>query len=89
MRILIANVATVKVGLNLSAASTIIFAENSFSGEARIQAEERATVRGKQSVEIIDFVSYNDTDELIGHIDDYILQAVRAKKDFNLKSLRR
>ena len=86
-RIIIANIATVKVGINLSAASAIIFAENSFSGEARIQAEERATVSGKEAVEIVDFVSVGEG--MAGAIDEKVLQCVRAKKDFNSSMLRR
>lgn len=82
---IIANVATVKVGLNLSKASAIIFAENSFSGETRIQAEERATVMGKESVEIVDFVTVGDG--ILGEIDQHVLTCVRAKKDFNSKML--
>jgi hypothetical protein len=95
IRGIIANVATVKVGLNLSAASCIIFAENDYSGEARIQAEERATVHGKEAVEIIDFVSevpeglrYNPDYRMLGEIDNCILTAVRSKKDFNSRLLR-
>jgi len=83
---LICNVATVKVGLNLSHANILVFAENSFSGEARIQAEERCTVMGKELVEILDFVT--DGDELLGEIDDGILSSVKDKQDFNLSTLR-
>ena len=78
---LICNVSTIKVGLNLSAADTLIFAENSWSGEARIQAEERATALGKQAVEIVDFCTIG-----CENIDISILEAVRAKKDYNTKS---
>jgi SNF2 family DNA or RNA helicase len=87
LQCLICNEATVKVGLNLSAADTLIFAENSWSGEARIQTEERATLKGKGAVEIVDFVSVGEG--LLGDIDREILFAVRAKKDFNTKSMRR
>jgi hypothetical protein len=80
---LICNVATVKVGLNLSAADTLIFAENSWSGECRIQAEERATAMGKSAVEIVDFCTIGCED-----IDLRILEAVRAKKDYNAKAKR-
>jgi SNF2 family DNA or RNA helicase len=86
IRTIVANIATIKVGLNLSAAGTVIFAENSFSGEARIQAEERATVMGKDSVEVVDFLSKGA--EMPGQVDEYILAAVRAKKDFNHHMLR-
>ena len=84
LQCLICNVATVKTGLNLSTADTLIFAENSWSGEARIQAEERCTVMGKSAIEIVDFVTIGDGD--LGTIDSEILAAVRAKKDFNAKS---
>jgi len=84
-KIMIAQIATVKVGLNLSAASTLIFAENSFSGEARLQAEERATVKGKHAVEIVDFISVGT--DMPGVIDEHVLTVVRSKKDFNGKML--
>jgi len=84
--VLICNVVCVKVGLNLSHSSTLIFAENSFSGEARIQAEDRATVMGKELVEILDFVT--EGDDLLGEIDDGILNAVRMKLDFNTSTLK-
>jgi superfamily II DNA or RNA helicase len=88
IRILVANVQTVKVGMNLSRSSCLIFAENSFSGEARIQAEERCTVRGKEAVEILDFCTVADVPGL-GEIDKSVLSAVRGKKDFNANALSR
>lgn len=96
VKVLIAQVSVAKVGLNLSAASTIIFAENSFSGEARIQAEERCTVKGKENVEIIDFLAEVGSAILPGSnldrldmIDERILETVRDKKDFNIQALQR
>jgi SNF2 family DNA or RNA helicase len=83
--VIVASVPTVKVGLNLSHSDTLLFAENNWSGEARIQAEERATVKGKEAVEIIDFAC---TSNLIGDIDLKIAQAVRSKQDFNVAMLR-
>ena len=85
---IIAQVSTVKVGLNLSASDTLIFAENNFSGEARIQAEERCTVLGKEAVEVIDFISESEI-EGIGDVDMAIRSAVVGKKDFNAKLLRK
>ena len=85
-RILIANVKVAKVGINLSTAAVIIFAENDWSGDCRIQAEERATVKGKAAIEIVDFVSVGSGP--VGMIDQYILTAVRAKKDFNANLLK-
>jgi hypothetical protein len=82
---LIATVPVVKVGLNLSAADTLIFAENEWSGEARIQAEERCTVRGKGAVEIVDFVSVGQGP--LGQVDTKIMEAVRGKKDFNQRMM--
>lgn len=82
-----ASVRTVKVGLNLSHSSCLIFAENDFSGEARIQAEERCTVRGKEAVEIIDFVLESDTPGL-GEVDLAIRSTVVAKKDFQANALK-
>jgi hypothetical protein len=82
---LICNEDTVKMGLNLSKASLIILCENSFKGASRIQVEERCTVKGKEAVEIIDFCTIGDC--MAGMIDDYVLSAVRSKKDFNYKML--
>ena len=87
-QVIVAQVAVVKVGLNFSKADTLIFAENSWSGEARIQAEERCTVRGKDAVEIIDFVA-DSVQEGLGEIDLAIRTAVKGKQDFNAKNLRR
>lgn len=87
LKILIANVGVVQVGINLSAASALIFAENSFSGATRIQAEERATVQGKNIVEIIDFITHTDEADLLSLIDTMVLVTVREKKDFNYKLL--
>jgi len=99
--VLLCNIATVKVGLNLSHADTLIFAENSFSGEARIQAEERCTVLGREAIEILDFVTTEPRNpagtaghgsggmqELLGVIDDSILETVREKRDFNTATLK-
>lgn len=88
VQVIVAQVAVVKVGLNFSKADTLIFAENSWSGEARIQAEERCTVRGKEAVEIIDFVAESGLSGL-GEIDLAIRTAVKNKQDFNAQNLRR
>jgi hypothetical protein len=42
---------------------------------------------GKSAVEIVDFLSVGYP--VIGEIDRYILDAVRAKKDFNSNCMRR
>jgi len=84
---LLANETTVKVGLNLSKADTLIFAENSWSGEDRIQAEERCTVMGKSAVHIVDFVTVG-SHEAVGMVDKYVLESVREKKNFNALTLR-
>lgn len=84
---IVAQVSVAKVGLNLAAAGNLIFAENSYSGEARIQAEERATVRGKSSVGIVDFCAESSLD-IIGEIDMRVRESVIGKKDFNAAALR-
>ncbi len=83
--VLVCQVQTVKVGLNLSHSDTLIFAENSSSGEARIQAEERCTVRGKEAVEIVDFTASSELDG-IGQVDMAIRCCVKNKQDFNYRS---
>jgi SNF2 family DNA or RNA helicase len=85
---IVAQVTTVKVGLNLSASDTLVFAENNFSGEARIQAEERCTVMGKEAVEIVDFVAESELEGL-GTIDMSVRDAVVNKRDFNIKLLKK
>jgi SNF2 family DNA or RNA helicase len=88
IQVIVSQVAVAKVGLNLSHSDTLIFAENSYSGEARIQAEERCTVRGKEAVEIVDFYATSpECDDPIGMIDLSIRSAVINKKDFNASSL--
>lgn len=85
--VLVCTVPTVKVGVNLSRASCLIFAENNWSGEARIQAEERCTVRGKEAVEVIDFLAACPEIELVDKVDAKIASAVRGKQDFNVRML--
>lgn len=80
-KVLVATVPTVKVGVNLSVASCLVFAENNWSGEARIQAEERCTVVGKEAVEIIDFQATSSVKQ-VNKIDGRISKAVQGKQDF-------
>lgn len=83
---LICQITTVKVGLNLSHSDTLIFAENNFSGEARIQAEERCTIKGKEAIEIVDFLASSQLEGL-GEIDMAVRNCVKKKQDFNARSL--
>ncbi len=81
LKCVVCQVKCVKTGVNLSAASTLIYAENSASGEDRIQSEQRCTVKGKEAVEVIDFVCLD--------IDTKIMDSVRGKKDFSYSSIQR
>jgi len=82
---ILAQVETVKVAINLSKAGMLIYAENSWSGESRIQSEERLTCKGKaENVSIWDFCTrFSDGESM----DLKISGTVRLKKDFNFNLL--
>lgn len=76
-----------KMGLNLSVANYILYFEDSWSGDTRIQSEERCTVAGKTAiVEIINFCTvFHD-----GYSADLrIAEAVQSKRDANAELLLR
>jgi intracellular sulfur oxidation DsrE/DsrF family protein len=81
---IVCQVTVAKMGIDLSMARTIIYASNSWSGDDRIQSQERCTNLMKTDpVEIIDVVT-----EGPGFGIDYaVALAVREKKDFNLRLL--
>jgi len=82
---LVCQVVVAKMGIDLSKARTIIYASNSWSGDDRIQSQERCTNLNLQDpVQIIDVIV-----EGPGFGIDYaIAQAIRDKKDFNANLLR-
>jgi hypothetical protein len=74
------------MGIDLSKARTIIYASNSWSGDDRIQSQERCTnITKHDPVEIIDCVVEGQ-----GFGIDYaVAEAIRGKKDFNLNLLKK
>ena len=82
---IVCQVVVAKMGIDLSKARTIIYASNSWSGDDRIQSQERCTnITKHDPVEIIDCVVEGQ-----GFGIDYaVAEAVKNKKDFNLNLLR-
>ena len=79
-KVLVGQIQTVGVGLNLDTADTVIFYSNSFSLVDRLQAEDRihrATTKHPKCT-YIDIVAQ-------GTIDDEIIDAIRSKKDISEK----
>jgi SNF2 family DNA or RNA helicase len=74
-RVLVGNPATIKEGLTLHAASTVIYYNNSFKLRDRLQSEDRAHRIGQRNaVTYIDLVAE-------GTIDEKIVTALRNKLD--------
>ena len=59
-------------GIDLSAASTVLWYSHTFDAEERLQASERATAMGGRKVALTDIVAR-------GTVDEYILAAVARK----------
>ena len=75
-KFIVCQVKTVKMGIDLSAASQIHYVSNSWSGDDRIQSQERATNLNKtEPVEIIDWCAHG--------VEYMIAAAVKEKKDFS------
>lgn len=73
-----------EVGLDLSCANYLLYLENSWSGNTRIQSEERCTNINKMgAVEVIDVCLYFGDKS----VDAQIAEAVKSKKDANDKLL--
>lgn len=71
----VANPAAAGEGLTLTQAKTVIYYSNSFRLDQRLQSEDRAHRIGQtHSVQYIDLV-------VPGTIDDYIVEALRTKRD--------
>lgn len=71
IKCLVGNPVSGGQGLNLSAASTIIWYSHTFDAIIRGQADERATVVGGSNITLIDLVAPG--------VDEYILDAVKNK----------
>jgi len=77
VKFLIGNPQTAGYGLDLTAATTVIYYSNSFDAEKRNQSEDRAHRIGQtESVTYIDMIAQ-------GTIDEKILQALKAKKNLS------
>ena len=76
--VIVCQVQPAKMGLDLSRAREIHYLSNDWSGDARIQSQERATNINKTTpVGIVDWVS--------AEIEFAVAQAVRNKLDFQMK----
>jgi len=77
----VAQVQTIKLGLDFSAANVQVFYSNDYSGETRAQAEDRTrNLTKKTPSRIIDLVC--------GEVDKAIAEAVRKKENFNHRMLK-
>lgn len=75
VRFFVANPRTGGFGLTLTAATNVLYYNNSYDLEIRLQSEDRAhRIRQKKNVTYIDLVSPNT-------IDEKILKALRSKID--------
>lgn len=85
IRCFVATTASGGIGLNLTAATTVVYYSNAFSLEMRLQSEDRAHRIGQtQSVTYVDLVTP-------GTVDTRIVDALRTKQDvasFALDTLR-
>jgi SNF2 family DNA or RNA helicase len=74
IRVVVMQLATGKVGLDFSCASTAIYYSNSWSGDTRLQSEDRVVhMLGTEPRLLIDFVT-------TGTVDEYIHECVVDKK---------
>ena len=82
---IVVNVVVGKMGIDLSRANFLLYLENNWSGDARIQSEERATRLDKTGVvQVVDFcTSFGGK----ANVDAAISKAVKSKSDFNAKLL--
>jgi superfamily II DNA or RNA helicase len=79
-KVVVAQVQTVKLGLDFSAANAQVFYSNDYSGETRAQAEDRTRNLAKKTPSrIIDLVC--------GDVDKAVAKAVRKKENFNHRML--
>lgn len=81
-QVIVCQVKTVKMGIDFSMASEIHYISNSWSGDDRIQSQERATNLNKtEPVGIIDWCA---------HAVEYaVAESVRGKQDFQMELLTR
>jgi hypothetical protein len=78
--VIVAQVQTIKLGMDFSKANTHIFYSNDWSGEARTQAEDRTrNITKTMPSRIIDLVS--------GETDKAVAEAVIEKLDYNTRLL--
>lgn len=81
--VIIVNVTVGKMGIDLSKANYLIYAENSYSGDARIQSEERGTrLDKKDTVQVLDCVLKAEP-----NVDLAVAKSVKGKRDFNVRLL--
>jgi SNF2 family DNA or RNA helicase len=74
VRVMVAQIQSMGMGINLTSANLVIYYENTYSLQDRLQSEDRThRVGQKKNVVYVDLV-YNET------IDEGILEAIKAKK---------
>jgi len=79
-RVMIAQVATGGIGIDLTAASVVVYTTNSYSWEHRAQSEDRAHRQGQRSnVTYIDLLATGPDGQKT--IDHKVIQAVLLKKN--------
>jgi len=80
-RFMVGNPATGGLGLNLTAATTVIYFSNSYDLTLREQSEDRAHRKGQtKSVTYIDLI-------MQGTIDEFIIRALNKKKSMSAQVL--
>jgi len=78
---MVGNPATGGLGLNLTAATTVIYFSNSYDLTLREQSEDRAHRKGQtKSVTYIDLI-------MQGTIDEFIIRALNKKKSMSAQVL--
>jgi SNF2 family DNA or RNA helicase len=83
LEVVVAQVRTVKMGLDFSRASTIFYLSNSFSQDDRAQSEDRAThLDKKDPVQIIDTCT-------VGSMDAVVVDLLRNKQEVSTAYIQR
>lgn len=84
-RVIVCQTEVAKMGIDLSMADTLIYAEHSWSGDTFIQSVQRTTnITRKRPALIITYCAVFGEDS----IDEVIYESVRNKHDFNARMIR-
>jgi len=87
-RVILTQIECVKMGVDLSAADTLVVVEHSFSGDTFIQAMQRTTnlTKSRPSL-IVTFATVFDREDNWKSIDLSVYKSVKYKKNFNDKMI--